>query len=281
MSNPPAFTTIPFSRYRIGTLDFLVVTSRRAIIHGLIEVDMTHALDLIHDYEARTGDDISVVAYIAHCLGKAIDENKAIQAFRVGSKLIIYDDVDVNIMIEREANGEKVVAQHVLRQTNRRGVLALCDDIREAQHAPVDKTRSLGLLRLYGRFPTFIRHLIVRSIQRNTHLWKHMGGTTAITSVGMFGEGSGWGLPVSPVSIMLTLGGMEQKPHVVDGRIGVRDMLCITLSFDHAITDGAPAARFTTRLKQLIESGSGLDACQPVVEAAIRQDAEGVSVVGA
>ncbi|TMD02202.1 MAG: 2-oxo acid dehydrogenase subunit E2 [Chloroflexi bacterium] len=32
----------------------------------------------------------------------------------------------------------------------------------------------------------------------------------------------------------------------------------MTLSFDHAIIDGAPAARFTERLKDLIESGYGL-----------------------
>jgi pyruvate/2-oxoglutarate dehydrogenase complex dihydrolipoamide acyltransferase (E2) component len=44
----------------------------------------------------------------------------------------------------------------------------------------------------------------------------------------------------------------------VDGRIEIREFLCLTLSFDHDIIDGAPAARFTSRLKALIESGYGL-----------------------
>jgi len=44
----------------------------------------------------------------------------------------------------------------------------------------------------------------------------------------------------------------------VDGQMRVRDYLSLTVSFDHNMIDGAPAARFTQRLQQLIESGYGL-----------------------
>ena len=58
---------------------------------------------------------------------------------------------------------------------------------------------------------------------------------------------------------MITLGGIGEKPGVVDGHIAIRDYLSLTISFDHDIIDGAPAARFTQRLKDLIESGYDLD----------------------
>ena len=74
----------------------------------------------------------------------------------------------------------------------------------------------------------------------------------------MFGKGSGWGIPTAASSLAITLGGLAPKPVVVDGRIAIRDLLCMTVSFDHRITDGAPAARFTDRLRELIESGYGL-----------------------
>jgi len=45
----------------------------------------------------------------------------------------------------------------------------------------------------------------------------------------------------------------------VDGRIEIREYLCMTLSFDHDIIDGAPVARFTQRRKEIIESGYGLE----------------------
>jgi pyruvate/2-oxoglutarate dehydrogenase complex dihydrolipoamide acyltransferase (E2) component len=57
---------------------------------------------------------------------------------------------------------------------------------------------------------------------------------------------------------MLTLGGISEKPGVVDGHIAIREYLSLTISFDHDIIDGAPAARFTQRLKDLIERGFGL-----------------------
>jgi len=89
---------------------------------------------------------------------------------------------------------------------------------------------------------------------------KNFLGTVGITAVGMFGKGSGWGIPTAPIqSLFLTLGGIAEKPGVVDGYIAIREYLCLTVSLDHDIIDGAPAARFVTRLKDLIESGYGLD----------------------
>jgi pyruvate/2-oxoglutarate dehydrogenase complex dihydrolipoamide acyltransferase (E2) component len=79
-----------------------------------------------------------------------------------------------------------------------------------------------------------------------------------VSSVGMFGTGSGWGIPVSNHTLQLTLGGIANKPGVVADRIEVREYLSITISIDHDMIDGAPAARFTQQLKELIESGYGL-----------------------
>ena len=93
---------------------------------------------------------------------------------------------------------------------------------------------------------------------RSPHLWKKYGGTVGITAVGMFGKNMGWGIPISCNTLTLTLGGISEKAGAVDGHIEIREYLCTTISFDHDIVDGAPAARFTTRLKELIESGYGL-----------------------
>ena len=65
---------------------------------------------------------------------------------------------------------------------------------------------------------------------------------------------------MSNFTLTVTLGGIAEKPGVVDGRIQIQECLYMTLSFDHDIIDGAPAARFTQRLKELIESGYGLNA---------------------
>jgi pyruvate/2-oxoglutarate dehydrogenase complex dihydrolipoamide acyltransferase (E2) component len=94
---------------------------------------------------------------------------------------------------------------------------------------------------------------------RSPQVWKKAVGTVGITAVGMFGKGAGWGIPPATPTLMMKVGGIGEKPGIVDGQIVMRDYLSLTISFDHDITDGAPAARFTERLKELIESGYGLD----------------------
>jgi hypothetical protein len=47
------------------------------------------------------------------------------------------------------------------------------------------------------------------------------------------------------------------KPAVVQGRVEPREIVHLTVVFDHDVLDGAPAARFTRRLVELIASGSG------------------------
>jgi len=92
-----------------------------------------------------------------------------------------------------------------------------------------------------------------------------MSGTTFISAVGMFGKGhGGWGIATTPHSLSLFAGGIARKPALVDGRIEPREILDLTVMFDHDVIDGAPATRFVRRLLELIESGYGLEREVPV-----------------
>ncbi len=99
---------------------------------------------------------------------------------------------------------------------------------------------------------------MVRMAERSPQVWKKYRGTVGLTTVGMFGKGSGWGIPLASHALWITVGGIGEKPGVVDGQIDIREYLSLTLSFDHETIDGAPAARFTQRLIDLIERGYGL-----------------------
>jgi len=87
-----------------------------------------------------------------------------------------------------------------------------------------------------------------------------MTGTVGITAVGMFGKGhSGWGFETTQHSLDLVIGSIAWKPVVVEGQIVPREILNLTLVFNHEVIDGGPAARFTKRLVELIENGYGLE----------------------
>jgi hypothetical protein len=86
-----------------------------------------------------------------------------------------------------------------------------------------------------------------------------------VTNAGMFGSGTGWGISPPGYTSSVLLGSIARKPGVVGEQIEVREYLCLTVSVDHDIVDGAVAARFSRRLKELIESGGGLSAEQQVL----------------
>ncbi len=73
--------------------------------------------------------------------------------------------------------------------------------------------------------------------------------------------------PSSPSICWITLGSIGQMREDLDGQFATRGYLSLTVSFDHRMIDGAPAARFTERFKELIESGYGL----PLGEEAIAE----------
>ena len=102
--------------------------------------------------------------------------------------------------------------------------------------------------------------------ERTPSLQKKYGGTVCVTSVGMFGRGGGWGIPVSDYTLQLTVGGIAPKPAVIDGQMVLRDYLSLTLSFNHDLVDGAPAARFTEELKELMERGNSLGELEALSE---------------
>jgi hypothetical protein len=58
--------------------------------------------------------------------------------------------------------------------------------------------------------------------------------------------------------VQLTVGGIDQKPGIVNGEIEPCEYLSLTATFDHDVVDGVPATRFLQRLKELIEEPEAL-----------------------
>ncbi len=253
------YQLVPYPKMRRAVAAMLRSFQRKPMMHGLIEVDVTMAREFLREHKARTGESLSFTAFIIGCVGKAVDEHKTVQAYRQGWKhLVVFDDVDVATVIERDVAGQKVPLLYVIRAANRKTFREIHHEIRAIQVQDVAKS-VLGFTALPFLPTVLFTRLLYRMLRTFPQLHKRVVGTIGVTAIGMFGKGSGWGIPVAAASLAVTLGGLASKPGVIDGHIAIRDYLCMTLSFDHRITDGGPAARFAGRLKELIESGYGLD----------------------
>jgi len=227
-------------------------------VHGLVEFDVSRARETIRKHKVQTGETLSFSAFVLACLGKAIDMNKHMHAYRSWrNRLIIFDEVDVNTLFEVEIDGKKTIRPHILRGVNKKTFREIHEEIRTFQQEHKSSQES-KFIEWFVRLPGFARRLFLWVLFKQPQLIKEYYGTVLLTSVGMFGTGGSWGIPVSNHTLQLTLGGIVKKPGILEDRIKVREYLSVTISFDHDIIDGAPAARFTQRLKELIESGYGL-----------------------
>lgn len=253
--NTDGYTVEPFPAMRRFALDAGVRGRHKHIIHGLLELDVTEARARMREHKARTGETLSFTAFIIACLAKAVETNPHVHAYMDWRKrLVIFDEVNVNTMIEVSSGSGKIAMPYIIQAANRKTFRQIHDEIRAAQSKPA-QTGEMKFMRLFLHMPGFIRRSFYSIVTKFPHVMRRYSSSVLVTAVGMFGKGGGWGIPVASFSLTVTLGGIAEKPGVANGQIEIREYLDVTLSFDHDIIDGAPAARFTQYFRELVEGG--------------------------
>jgi len=253
--NQKDFLVLPYPKARRLMVDGGKMGLKKHTVHGLVEFDITNALDTIRRYRMENRKALSFTAFFLACLGKAIDAEIEINAYRNWrNQMIVFKEVDVNMLFEVEIEGEKMVRPHIIKAVNKMSAQEIENQIQSFKKTHQD-SKETKFIDWFVRLPGFIRRLFLWIIFKNPNQLKNYYGTVLVTSVGMFGSGTGWGIPVTNHSLQLTLGGIGEKLVMVNHSIETRKFLSVTVSFDHDIIDGAPAARFINSLKKLIEKG--------------------------
>jgi pyruvate/2-oxoglutarate dehydrogenase complex dihydrolipoamide acyltransferase (E2) component len=252
------YQTKPFARARQPVVDAGRLGVRRHVVHGLLEIDITHPRRFIRDHMAETGERLSFTGFIISCLAQAVQAHPTTNAYRNWhNQLVLFDDVDVVTLIETKIGG--VALPHIIRAANRKSFYDVHREIRAIQAKPKRSAQKRGVAGFGQHAPRFMRNLFYWGLRQNPHWMKRYAGTVVITAVGMFGQGAGWGLGFLPMHTLgLTVGGIAERPALIDGELSLREVLCVTISVDHDIVDGAPAARFSQRFRELVEDGHGL-----------------------
>ncbi len=259
------YHVVDLTAARRAWVNVLDMSWRPHTVYGLLEVDVTAARRLIAEHKARAGETLSFTGFLAFCVARAVEENKEVQAMLKNRRqLVVFDDVDVSLMIEHKSGETRALMGHVIRGANRKTYREIHDEIRAVQSGPLPQSRGMpGWFRSAMLLPWplsgLVKRLLSATISRNPAILASMAGTVDITSVGMFGGGhSGWALTPTGASLGLVVGGISWKPAVVEGRVEPREMLDLAVAFDHDVIDGGPAARFTRRLVELIECAHAL-----------------------
>ncbi|NIM04069.1 MAG: dihydrolipoamide acyltransferase, partial [Armatimonadetes bacterium] len=95
---------------------------KRHHMKGLIELDVTKGREYIRKHKEKTGEALSFTGWIMRCIGQAVDEHKYVQAMRKGKKVVIFDDVDISVMVERVVEARVFPVVFVVRKANKKSL---------------------------------------------------------------------------------------------------------------------------------------------------------------
>ncbi|MFN8393128.1 MAG: 2-oxo acid dehydrogenase subunit E2 [Bacteroidia bacterium] len=253
-----------FPKSRIATNDICAIGVQRHHVAAMIEVDVSVARAAIQR-QKEAGNYISLTAWLIQVISQTIHEFDAVAAFSLGKrKTIIFKDVNVSIVVEKEVQGHQVPIPLIIEKANERSIGSIMEQIEAAKVQRLGSgdivlhRKPSSLERLYYHLPGVLRRYVWRYMLRHPKLAFSKMGNVAFTSVGMMGNVNGWFLPISIHPICFGVGSIIKKPAVVNDQIEIREILNMTILMDHDVVDGGTMARFVVRLSEQIGTGAGL-----------------------
>jgi len=225
----PVATAMKLSGKRKATAERLSYGFHTAVpVTITMETQTRAVLDRRKQLHSRTGEEISVTAYVVKAAAKALEEHPLLNSSLDGEELRVYGDINVAVAI----NTPDGLVAPVIPKTNKKSVLDISREIRD---------------------------LTERAMQNSLSISDLTGGTFTVTNLGGYGVDLFAPVINPPQCAILGYGRTSEKPVAVGKEVRVVPMTTLSLVFDHRIVDGVPAAQFLQRVKELLEDPTKLD----------------------
>jgi len=215
---PKVKQTILLSGFKKTTAERLSISFRTAPHSTIImETDVTKAA------ETHQKTQVSYTTIIVKAAAKALSELPLMNSTLEGDRIKMFEDVNVGVAVATE-NGLVVPVIH------------------DADKKPLKEIDAA------------IKELTEKARQSKLTREDLTGGTFTITNLGMYDVDFFTPIINPPEAAILGIGKIIEKPVAVNAKIEIKPVLMLSLSYDHRIVDGAPAAQFLQRIKQQIEN---------------------------
>ena len=226
-------------------------------MYGLVEVDVTKAKQILADHDPPS----SLTAFVVASVARAAAAHPEVHAYRNWrGQLVTHQHVDVTTIVEISTPQGPFALPCTLHDADIREVPDLTAELHRVKREPAASRNGRWLERAVPagtRIPGAVRAMY--AVMARSVAVRQRVGTVAVTAVGMFAGGGGFGItPMTMMSLEVVVGGLARRPRVIDDHIEIRDVLDLTLAIDHNVIDGAPATRFSAELRELIESAAVL-----------------------
>jgi pyruvate dehydrogenase E2 component (dihydrolipoamide acetyltransferase) len=183
----------------------------------MMEVDVSKAGGLHEKLQ------VSYTAILVETVAKALLEHSIINSTLDGNQIKIFEDINVGLAVATEYG----LVVPVIHNADRKSLKEI---------------------------DTAIKELTEKARQGKLSKEELTGGTFTVTNLGMYGVEFFTPIINPPEAAILGIGKITEKTVVVDGKVEVKPIITLSLSYDHRIVDGAPAAGFLLKVKEKIEN---------------------------
>jgi chloramphenicol O-acetyltransferase len=231
-------------------------------MYALIELDVTDVRNTLR-IKRKNGQNVSFFAYMLSAIAKSIDEHIELNHIRKGKNIYCFKEVDIDIPIEFEVNGISEPRKYIVRNAASKTVREITQEIDDAKqnwkiegHAGAVDKWGQRWIKLASFCPGWLFKTLIKHFSKSPFFTKKGFGTTYVSSVSGFSDIQGFVIPYFAGSnrpLAFAIGNVVKKPGIVGSEIKIREFLSMTVSINHDLVDGAPAARFINSLKNRIE----------------------------
>jgi len=205
----------------------VAVKNETAMLTTFNEVDMSEVIRLRKEYQKKFmethGVKLGFMSFFVKAATEALLAFPRVNSMIADDEIVIPQYVDISIAVQTD----KGLMVPVLRNTETMNLAEIEKNIL----ALAEKARNFRL-----------------SVEEMT------GGTFSITNGGVFGSMLSTPILNPPQSAILGMHNIVERPVAVEGRVEIRPVMYVAVSYDHRLIDGKDSVSFLFRLKELLES---------------------------
>lgn len=240
-TSPPAASTPPITSTPSGTDEIVEMDNMRRLIadhmvrsvktsphvYSVSEADVTHLVkyrECVKDeFLRKEGVKLTYTAFFIYAAAKALREFPYLNSSVEGTRITLKSNINIGTAVAIESGLIVPVVKNA------------------------DALNLVGIARALSDLSTRARNkkLVPDEVQ---------GGTFTLTNVGTFGNLYGTPIINQPQVAILGIGAIKKRVAVINDAIGIRDMMYLSLGYDHRIIDGAMGGNFLQRIVQNLES---------------------------
>ena len=220
---------VPMTRLRARIAERLVdAQSSMAMLTTFNEVNMKPVMDLRKKYKdlfekKHNGVRLGFMSFFVKAATEALKRYPAVNASIDGNDVVYHGYQDIGVAV----SSDRGLVVPILRNTEHMGL------------ADIE-----GTIADYGR----------KARDGKLTMEEMTGGTFTISNGGVFGSLLSSPILNAPQSGILGMHKTQMRPVAIDGKVEIRPMMYLALSYDHRIIDGREAVSFLVRVKECIEN---------------------------